>query len=66
MGEDVSWMGENRKAHGVLAGKPQGERPQVGQSTNRSEGNIKMHLTKIGCGLEWIHQDQDRTSGRIL
>jgi hypothetical protein len=40
-------------AYWVLLVKPEGKR-QVRRGRYRWEGNIKMDLRKIGCGLIWL------------
>jgi hypothetical protein len=51
----VARMGEGRKAHMVLMGKPEGKRP-LGRPRCRWEDGIKMDLRKIGWeSLAWIH-----------
>jgi hypothetical protein len=53
-------MGEGRKVHKVLVGKPEGKRPFV-RPRHRWEDGIRMHLREIGWGrVDWIHVAQDR------
>jgi len=43
-----------RGIYRVLVGKPEGKRP-LGRPRCRSEGNIRMYLQEVGCGvLDWI------------
>jgi hypothetical protein len=46
-------MGEERKVHKVLMGKPEGKRP-LGRPRRRWEDGIRMDLREIGwrCGLD--------------
>jgi hypothetical protein len=45
--EHVACMGDRRGAYGVLVGRPEGKR-QLGRSTCKWEGNIKMDLSLSG------------------
>jgi hypothetical protein len=42
-------MGEDRVAHRVLVGKPEGKRP-LERSRRRWEDNIKMDIQEVGGG----------------
>jgi len=56
----VARMGEDRVAHGVLVGKPEGKRP-LGRPRRRWEDNIKMDLQEVGGGCgDWMELAQDR------
>jgi hypothetical protein len=47
-------MGEGRKVHKILVGKPEGKRP-LGRPRHRWEDEIKVDLTEIGwggCGMD--------------
>jgi hypothetical protein len=56
----VARMGERRGVYRVLVGKPEGKRP-LGGPRRRCEDNIKMDLSKVGCGdMDWIEVAQDR------
>jgi hypothetical protein len=56
----VARMGEERKLHKVLVGKPEGKRP-IGRPRRRFEDGIRMDLREIGCGsIDWIQLAQDR------
>jgi hypothetical protein len=46
-------MGEERKVYKVLVGKPEGKRP-LGRPRRRWEDGIRMDITEIGWGVEWI------------
>ena len=49
----VARMGEERRVHRVLVGKPEGKRP-LGRHRRRSVDNIKMDLQEVGwTGLGW-------------
>jgi hypothetical protein len=51
---------EERNAHKILVGKPEGKRP-LGKSSRRWEDNIKMDLNEIGCEeVDRIHLDQNK------
>jgi hypothetical protein len=59
-------MGEVRRAHRILVGRPEGRRP-LGRPRHRWKDNIKMDLREIGFGdVYWIHWDQDRDRWRAL
>ena len=52
-------MGEERGAHRVLVGKPEGKRP-LGRPRRRRV-DIRMDLQEVGCGyVDWIGLAQDR------
>jgi hypothetical protein len=44
--------GGRRGMYRVLVGKPEGKKP-LGRPRRRWEGNIKMDLQEMGCGLIW-------------
>ena len=46
----VALWGESRNVYSVLVGKPEGKRP-LGRLRRRWEGNIKMYLQEVGCGV---------------
>jgi hypothetical protein len=58
-------MEEERGAHMVLMGKPEGKRP-MGRPRRRIEDNIKIDLQEVGegCG-DWMElaEDRDRLAG---
>ena len=52
----VARMGEERRVHRVLVGKPEGKRP-LGRPKRRWEDNIKMDLQEVGVmgtGWSWL------------
>ena len=63
----VARMGQGRRVHRVLVGKPEGKRP-LGRPRRRWEDNIKMDLQEVGgsCG-DWMElaQDRDRWRARV-
>jgi hypothetical protein len=55
-----------RGVYRVLVGKPEGKRP-LGRPRRRCEGNIKMDLQEVECGvMDWIGLAQDRDRWREL
>jgi hypothetical protein len=59
-------MVERRGVYRILVGKPEGSRP-LGKHRPRWEGNIKMDLLEVGCGvLDWFELAQDRDRWRAL
>jgi hypothetical protein len=53
-------MGERRREHRVLAGKPEGKGP-LGSPKPRWDENIKMDVQGVGCGgVDWVDLAQDR------
>jgi hypothetical protein len=62
----VARMGEVRKVHKVLVGKPEGKRP-LGRPRRRWEDEIRMDLREIGFGgVDWIRLAQDRDRWRVV
>ena len=62
----VARMGEGRRVHRVLVGKPEGKRP-LGRPRRRWEDNIRMDFQEIGGGFEdWMELAQDRNRWRAL
>ena len=62
----VARMGEERGAHRVLLGKPEGKRP-LGRPRRRWVDNIRMDLQEVGCGyVDWIGLAQDRDRWQTL
>jgi hypothetical protein len=53
----VARMGERRRVHRVLAGKPEGKRP-LGRPRRRWEDNNKMDLQEEGGGGDWMELAQ--------
>jgi hypothetical protein len=55
-------MGDGRRVHRVLVGKPEGKRP-LGRLRRRWEDNIKTDLQEVegSCG-DWMEVAQDRDS----
>ena len=59
-------MGEGRRVHRVLVGKPEGKRP-MGRPRRRWEDNIKMDLQEVGGGCgDWVELVQVRDRWRAL
>jgi hypothetical protein len=59
-------MGEERRVHRVLVGKPEGKKP-LGRPRHRWEDNVRMDLQEVGCGgMDWIGLVQDRPMWRAL
>ena len=53
-------MGEGRRMHRVLVGKPEEKRP-LGRPRRRWEDNIKTDLQELGGGCaDWMELAQDR------
>jgi hypothetical protein len=66
MGKVCSTNGENRNAHRILVGKPEGKRPP-GRPRYRWENNVKMDLRERRWGgMDWIDLAQDRDQWRVL
>jgi hypothetical protein len=62
----VARMGEERRVHRVLVGKPEGKRP-LGRPRCRWVGNIKMDVQEVGGGRgDWMELAQDRDRWRAL
>jgi hypothetical protein len=62
----VACMGEERRVHRVLVGKPEGKRP-LGRPRRRWEDNTKMDLQEVGGGHgDWMELAQDRDRWRAL
>jgi len=58
-------MREERGAHRVLVGKPEGKRP-LGRPRRRWV-DIRMDFQEVGCGyVNWIGLAQDRDGWRTL
>ena len=58
-------MGEGRRVHRVLVGKPEGKRP-LGR-LRRRWGNINIDLQEVGGGCgDWMEIAQDRDRWRAL
>jgi hypothetical protein len=58
-------MGEERKVHKVLVGKPEGKRP-FGRPRHRWEDGIRMDLRETGlggCGLDSTGSGQGPVAG---
>ena len=59
-------MGDGRRVHRVLIGKPEGKRP-LGRPRRRWEDNIKMDLREVGGGGgDWMELAHDRDRWRAL
>jgi hypothetical protein len=62
----VARMGEERRVHRLLVGKPEGKRP-LGRPRRRWEDNMKMGVEKVGgCRGDWKELAQDRDRWRAL
>jgi transcription termination factor 2 len=62
----VACMGEERRMHSVLEGKPEGKRP-LGRPRRRWKDNIKKELHEVGGGCgDWMELAQDRDRWRTL
>jgi hypothetical protein len=61
----VARMGERRGAYRILVGKFEGRRP-FGRLRRRWEDNIKMHVRKLGWGMDCIDMDQDKDRWRAV
>jgi len=67
MGGPCSAYGDRRGGDRLLVGKPERKRP-LGKPKCRWDGNIKMDVVEIGCGvMGWIElaQDRDRWRARV-
>ena len=63
---NVARMGEDRRVHRVLVGKPEGRRA-LGRPRRRWEDNIKMDVQEVGGGRgDWMVLAQDRDRWRSL
>jgi hypothetical protein len=61
-----STNGENKNAHRILVGNPEGKRP-LGRPRRRWVVNIKMDLREVGWdGIDWIDLAQDRDQWKAL
>jgi hypothetical protein len=59
-------MGEERRLHRVLVGKPEGKRP-LERPRCRWEDNIKLDVYEVGGGGgDWMELAQDRDRWRAL
>jgi hypothetical protein len=59
-------MGEERGAHRLLVGKPEGKRP-LGRPRRRWEDNVEMDVQEVVVGRgDWIESAQDRDRWRAL
>jgi hypothetical protein len=59
-------MGEERSAHRILVGKPEGKRP-LGRPRRMWVNSIKMGLRETGWdGMDWIDLAPDRDPWRAL
>jgi hypothetical protein len=65
MGRARSTNGENRNAHRILVGKPEGKRP-LGRPRHRWDGNINMDLREEGVVWTGLICLRIGTSGGLL
>jgi hypothetical protein len=62
----VARMGEERRVHKILVGKPEGKWP-LGRPRRRWEHGIRMDLRETGFwGVDWIRLAQDRDRWRAV
>jgi hypothetical protein len=62
----VARMGEERRVHRVLVGKPEGNMP-LGRPRRRWEDNIKMDVQEVAGGRgDWMELAQDRDRWRAI
>jgi hypothetical protein len=61
----VARMGEERGAHRVLVGKPEGKKP-LERPRRRWEDNIKMDLQEVVGHVDWMKLAKDRDGWRAL
>ena len=59
----VARMGDGRRAHKILLGKPEGTRPR-GRPKIRWEDNIIRDLKEVDCECDWKTLAQDRVKWR--
>ena len=66
VGRTCGAYGEDRGAHRVLVGKPEGKRP-LGRPRCRWKDNIKLALQEVEGGRgDWMELSQDRDGWRAL
>ena len=58
---DVAWMEDQRRAHRLLIGKPEGKRPRD-KPKIRWEDNIILDLKEVDYEGEWKTLAQDRVT----
>jgi hypothetical protein len=58
-------MADSRGTHRVLVGRPE-EKRSLGRPRRRGEVNIKMDLTEVGWGKDWIGLAQDTERLRAI
>jgi hypothetical protein len=64
--ETIECPNNQRNAHRLLVGKPEGRRP-LGRTRRRWLDNIRMDLLEVGWGdVNWIGLAQDRDRWRDL
>jgi len=63
----VARMGDRRDAYGVLIGRPDGKRKDLGRRRPRREDNIKKDMREVGWGsMDWIALAEDRDRWRAV
>jgi hypothetical protein len=61
----VVHMGEQREAHKVLVGEPEGKRP-LRRPRRRCQNRLGMDLSEIDRGVTWVQLAQDRGRWWVL
>jgi hypothetical protein len=62
----MTCMGDTTRAHRILVGRPDGERP-LERPTRRWKDNINVNLQAVAwSSIDWINLAQDRDRWRAL